>query len=134
MDFTTPQIITIVVALIGAVSGILGFFKGRRKEKADVAQAITEAAANLIEKYESRLIYLEEVIEKLEGVVKDQSATIECQELKLDKQGETMARQGKTIEAFELERDEILKGVLSLCAQVRNLGLEPAWEPKSPNG
>lgn len=127
------EVIPLVVAVIGAATGLLALLKGRSKEKADVAKALTEAAGELVEDYQRRLDSIEETIA-------EQTEKIRCQELKIDMQAEKIRKQGVTIEeqakrirALELERDEILNGVLALCTQIHELGQQPVWKPEAPN-
>jgi chromosome segregation ATPase len=135
----TELILPIVLAIIAASPGVIALFRGRSKEKADVAKAITEAAGELIEDYQNRL-------ERLEKLVGEQAEKILCQEAKISRQArqidiqadrireqaDKIRGQADRIQALEAERDEFSQGVLSLCAQIRELGYEPVWEPESP--
>jgi hypothetical protein len=122
----TEVILPLILAIIAAAPGIIALFRGRQKEKADVAKAITEAAGELVEEYKDRLA-------RIEGTIAKQADRIRCQELKIERQAEKIAEQAERIMALELERDEFLNGVLSLCAQIRALGHNPVWEPEPPD-
>lgn len=122
-----PQII---VAIVAASPGIYAIWRGRQKEKADVAKVITEAAGDLVTEYKEKL-------ESLEHLLAKQQEEIRCLESEVGKQTKEIAQQAIEIEsqkdrirALEAERLEILEGVRSLTAQVRLLGQKPVWEPK----
>jgi uncharacterized coiled-coil DUF342 family protein len=112
----TDAILPLVLAVIAATPGILALLKGRSKDKADAASTITGAARQLLEEYRAK-------IDEIESTVAEQETQIRCQQLELNEQ---LTR----IKKLEHERGEIMKGVASLCTQIRNLGHEPVWEPK----
>lgn len=125
-------ILPIVLAVIAASPGLVALLRGRKKEKADVAEAITRAAGELVEDYQKKL-------ERIEKKLEEQAELIRCQERKIDSQAEKLARQGIKIDEqsdrirdLELERDSILEGVMMLCTQINELGHAPVWEPESP--
>ena len=125
-----PQIIlTIIASTMAAAPGIYAIWRGRNKEKADVAKAITEAAGELIEEYKDKLDRLEKIVEKQEKQIAKQEKQIACQDLKIEKQEEELQEAKKSIAALEVERDEVLAGVSALCTQIRELGHRPVWEP-----
>ena len=148
MEWT--EVTPLIVALVGAITGLLALFKGRSKEKADVAKAITEAAGELIEDYQSKarqieedykgkLAQIEERMAEQDKKMVEQDRKIDCQELKIEKQAKQIEIQAKRIreqadkiKALEIERDEILEGVLELCKQIHALGQQPVWEPETP--
>lgn len=142
MEWT--EVVPLVVALVGVTTGLLALLKGRNKEKADVAKALAEAAGELVENYHNQAKQIEEEcrekLNEFEVRMGEQDRKIACQELKIEKQAlqieiqaKKIRQQADSIKALEAERDEILKGVLDLCMQIRNLGHEPVWEPESPN-
>lgn len=120
----------IIMALIAASPGVYAIWRGRQKEKADVAKIITEAAGDLITEYKEKL-------DSLERLVAKQQEEIRCLESQVDKQTKEIARQSieiknqkDRIQVLETERSEILEGVWALTAQVRTLGQKPVWEPR----
>jgi hypothetical protein len=125
-------ILPLALAVIAASPGLVALFRGRKKEQADVAEAITRAAGELVEDYQKKL-------ERIEGKLEDQAELIRCQERKIDSQADRLARQGIKIDSqaarirdLELERDEVLTGVMMLCTQIHDLGHDPVWEPELP--
>jgi len=122
----TELILPVVLAIIAASPGVVALFKGRRKEKADVAEAITRAAGELVEDYQQRL-------ERLERIVEEQAITIDGQAKQIKRQSQTIGEQADRINTLELERDKILTGVLALCQQIHELGQDPVWRPDAPN-
>jgi hypothetical protein len=97
-----------------------------------VAEAVTRAAGELVEDYQKKL-------DRIEKKLEDQAELIRCQERKIEAQGDRLARQNIKIEeqagrirSLELERDEILTGVMMLCTQIHDLGHDPVWEPELP--
>jgi diaminopimelate decarboxylase len=125
-------ILPLALAVIAASPGLVALFRGRKKEQADVAEAITRAAGELVEDYQKKL-------ERIEKKLEDQAELIRCQEQKIDSQAEKLARQGIKIDeqaarirGLELERDDVLTGVMMLCTQIHDLGHDPVWEPELP--
>lgn len=125
-------ILPILLAIIAASPGLVALLRGRKKEQADVAEAITRAAGELIEDYQKKL-------ERIEGKLEEQAELIRCQAHQIESQSEQLARQdikieeqAKRIRDLELERDEILNGVMMLCTQIHDLGHAPVWEPEPP--
>lgn len=128
---TWTEILPLILAIIAAIPGIAALFRGRRKEKADVAKALSEAAGELVEGYQKKLERLEALVENQATQLADQAEKIRCQERKIDEQAVELAKQAKSIRVLERERGKFLAGVLMLCAQIRELGHEPIWEPES---
>jgi diaminopimelate decarboxylase len=125
-------ILPIALAVIAASPGLVALFRGRKKEQADVAEAITRAAGELVKDYQKKL-------ERIEKKLEEQAELIRCQEHKIDSQAEKLARQGIKIDeqaarirGLELERDDVLTGVMMLCTQIHDLGHDPVWEPDLP--
>ena len=125
----TPQVI---LTLIAALSGLYALIQSRSKNKADVAKAITEAAGELIGEYKDK-------IDDIEAEVAEQAELIKCQERKIDMQDSRITQQDirireqdEKIKVMELDKDEILEGVMSLCTQIQDLGHDPVWEPDLP--
>ena len=130
----TEIILPIVLACIAAIPGIISLFKGRSKEKADVAAVYTDIAKEWAEEYRARLAEVEAShdakMEEIERTVEEQAEVIRCQERKIEKQAIRAAQQQLEINQLKAEQEEFLEGVTSLCAQIRGLGHEPVWEPK----
>lgn len=115
-----PQVL---LAIVAALPGIYAIWRGRHKEKADVAKVITEAAGNLVEEYKSEL-------ESLKLLLAQQQEEIKCLEFQVERQTEKIALQSVRIDTLEAEREEVLAGVRALTAQIRKLGHDPVWEPE----
>jgi uncharacterized protein HemX len=132
MEFTTPQIVTIVVALIGAVSGVLSYLKGRSKDKADAASIITEAALKLSNEREAAHQECKKEIRELRAVSRCQDEKIESQGKKIRSQGEMIEKLTAWIARLERERDDWAEGIMALCRQLRESDMQPVWEPTVP--
>ena len=133
MDWT-EFIPSIVLACIAAIPGIAALFKGRGKEKADVAAIYTEIAKDLLEEYRAKLTEVEASyrakLEEIEATVEEQAGLIRCQERKIEKQAAKMEQQQIEIDQLKEEQEKAQEVVASLCAQIRGLGHEPVWEPE----
>ena len=97
-----------VVALIGAIPGVLALiaqlFKVKRQNKkieSDITAQITEAASTMLE-------HMKDQIEGLEEDVK----TLKCESI-----------------ANKLEIVRLITGINRLIAQIRALGHNPVWTP-----
>jgi len=119
----TEVALPILLAVIAAIPGIAALFRGRKKEKADVATAITDAAHDLLGDYRAQ-------IDEIKQTITEQAETIRCQERKIEAQARNIAIQQLEIDALRAEQEEFLTGVNALCAQIRGLGHEPVWEPE----
>ena len=135
-----PSLLTVILAVIAAIPGILALRKGRIKEKADAAGSITDSARKLLEEYRLQAEEAEEryraKIEEIEAAMVEQAEKIRCQDRKIAQQSGELALQqieltGQEVRIKDLEeeRSEIMDGVRALCTQIRNLGHEPVWEP-----
>ena len=127
---TWTEALPLLLAVIAAIPGILALLRGRNKEKADVATAITRAAGELLDEYRTK-------IDEIEATVTEQAEKIRSQDRKIAQQSGELAFQKFELEGqavrikdLEDERDEIMEGVSALCTQIRNLGHEPVWEPE----
>lgn len=134
-------VLPLLLAAIAAAPGILALFRGRHKERADAASSITDSASDLLKEYRTRIAEIEQEyrdkIAKIEAIVADQAERLRCQEREMDKQAAMIRRQqmeideqAKRIYVLEVERSDIMRGVSTLCAQIRGLGHEPVWEPE----
>jgi chromosome segregation ATPase len=144
---TWTEALPLLLAVIAAIPGTLALLKGRNKEKADAATAITDSAKKLLAEYRLRAEEIEDEyrakiteylvkIKEIEDAIVKQAEQIRCQELQIAQQASEVAGQrvdldecAARIKDLEEERDKILKGVARLCTQIRNLGHEPVWEP-----
>lgn len=120
----------IIVAIVAASPGIYAIWRGRQKERADVAKIITEAAGDLVKEYKERLDSLERLVIQQQEEIRCLESQVANQTEKVAKQSVDIEKQQERIEALEKERLEILDGVRSLTAQVRTLGQKPVWEPR----
>lgn len=122
-----PQLI---LAIIAASPGIYAIWRGRHKEKADIAKAITEAAGELVEDYQNTIKELKTELKDLRRIVESQEEELQQNRFELRKQDEELKMAEQRITDLELERDEYRRGISQLCAQLRGLGHAPVWEPK----
>ena len=115
-EILAPLVTSIIISLIGAISGGIALFKGVKKERAEVAAKITEAAGVLLEQYKERL-------EEVERLAEEQSVKLAAQDVRLQAQARQIVRMQ--------QREEVFKpGLQALCDQIRGLGYEPVWEPR----
>lgn len=119
----TEVVLPILLAIIAATPGVVALLRGRSKEKADVATAITEAAGDLLGEYRTKIKEIEEKMRCQDRKIAQQSGELALQQIELD-------GQAVRIKDLEDERDEMMEGVSRLCTQIRNLGHEPVWEPE----
>lgn len=135
-------VLPLLLAAIAAAPGIAALFRGRHKERADVASSIMDSSSDLLKEYRTRISEIEQEyrgkIAEIEVVVADQAERLRCQEREMDRQASMIRRQqveieeqAKRIYALEVERSEFIQGVAALCAQIRGLGHEPVWEPEA---
>ena len=115
VELWAPLATSIIISLIGAISGGIALFKGVRKERAEVAARIVEAADTMVEQYRTRL-------EECERLVKELNAKSAAQEVRLQAQARQIAR-------LQREQEVLKAGAQALCDQIRELGHEPVWEP-----
>lgn len=123
-----PQII---LAIIAASPGIYVIWRGRHKEKAEIAEAITKAAGELVDDYQEKIKELKDELRALKVVVGHQKEELQQNSYELRKQDEEIKQAEQRITDLELERDEYRRGISQLCSQLRSLGHEPVWEPKA---
>lgn len=123
-----PQIL---LAVLAASPGAYAIWRGRHKERADVAKIITEAAGDLLTEYKEKL-------DSLERLIAEQQEEIRCLEfqsgrqiIKLASQAKELEEQAGRIGKLEEEKERVLKGVEALTEQIRKLGHEPVWEPNN---
>jgi len=122
-----PQIL---LAIIAASPGVYAIWRGRHKEKAEVAKAITEAAGELVEDYQNTIKELRAELKELRKIVDSQEEELKQNKYELQKQDEELKMADRRITDLELERDESRRGISQLCRQLRSLGHAPVWEPK----
>jgi len=117
------DLVPIIVAVIAFITALVTLLKGRKGEKANAAESITDSAAKLVAQYRERL-------EELEALAKKQTEQIKTQEARLNAQARQIKSQSKQIGILQQERAQFLTGVQSLCDQIKGLGHTPVWEPK----
>lgn len=122
-----PQII---LAILAWIPGIYAIWRGRHKEKADIAKAIAEGAGELLEDYQQNLKEVKAELSALKLIVKSQEEELRQNKYELRKQDEELRMAEQRITDLETERDEYRRGISQLCAQLRGLGHTPVWEPK----
>ena len=103
MDNST---ITSIIALIVAVGGVITAFAARRKNNAEAADVITEAAMKLLDPLNKRIDALELLTEQQE------------------KELEILRPLPGIVTAMT-------KGIHVLISQIREAGLEPKWTPET---
>ena len=102
------NVATLIMAAAGLIGSVLAFYKGRNAEKASATKSISEAASILVKDYRDRLL------------------AVEC---KLDAQEILIDQQQDEIDRLKKENSEFIRGVQSLCNQIKSLGHKPVWEP-----
>jgi flagellar biosynthesis chaperone FliJ len=97
------ELTPLVVAFLAFAGSVTALLKGRKLEKADAADKITKAAAELVEKYRTRIAELESIVVRLESRIEELTAaavvaeeyksrltglecTVESQQLEIEKQ------------------------------------------------
>lgn len=101
-------VLTVALAVIAAIPGLLAIYSQRGKDKADVAEkyeAMAARAAEQIEKLKQRIDALEKQIDTLEAEVSSQEKTI----------------------------NEWQSGIKLLINQLVANGHQPVWEPAKKN-
>lgn len=97
--------VTIIVALIGATAGIVGFIRQMLRDKPDIAQQYEQ----MVERQMQKITWMQERIDEL---------TCEIDELR----------------AALTERDQLIvewqAGISLLITQLTANGLSPVWAPK----
>ena len=125
----TPQTI---LTLIAALAALYTLYASKNKNKADVAKAITEAAGELIGEYKDKIDDIEAEVAEQAELIKCQERKIAMQDSRITQQDIRIREQDEKIKVMELDKDEILEGVMSLCTQIQDLGHDPVWEPELP--
>lgn len=108
--------ISVVIALVAALPGVLALFAQRKKNAADAAGMITDAAMDILDRADSR-------IEKLEFNVNEQSSIIELQTKKIREMNKDLIRLDELVREYR-------RGLMILIAQVESLGDNPAYRIK----
>lgn len=98
----SDQIIDALVGVVGIViGGLIVYFGGRRKNNADAAESITNAAKTLLEPLTKRVLELEE--------------KVKLQDKKLERYGQRIIT--------------LMRGIERLVLQITRLGHVPEWTP-----
>lgn len=107
----------IVVAILGALStvagGIIVYLASRKKNQADAADAVTDAALALINPLKDRLA-------ELEAKVKRQENEIASLRRQVDRYADRII--------------VLMRGIENLIKQIGELGEKPCWEPDEWSG
>ena len=118
--------IEIWIAVIGAVSGILGaalveVVKARANKpvaQSDAVSHYAEAASNVADA-------MSEAYQRMDAIAAQQQINIgEIAAMKA-----TIDAQSKTIARFRIWALDVMSGINVLIAQVREMGAEPRWRP-----
>lgn len=109
---TIPAVIGLIGSLIG---GLIVFFGGRRKNKADAADVVADASISLVKPLTDRLDDMEEKTKLLETKVK----TLEKD---LNTVNNKLARYASRVIS-------LMNGIQRLIKQIGDLGAAPCWEP-----
>lgn len=126
---TAESIVTLLVALIGAVAGSLGYFASRRK----VAAEATDIGVGSLQKV---IKVLNEQIDVLKSEQTAADAALAKAKADLDA-GHAMLRSAKEQIAIAEERmgllsraaDHLIDGVNILTKQLRENNITPIWKP-----
>jgi hypothetical protein len=132
MEFTSAHLVTMAVAVVGAIPGVLLFIRQLRQDKAqdrqrakthamEAEKGSAEASALMVEATEA-------LIAPLKDRIKEQEAELAEQRETLRQQAELIERQDQRITALERQNEALAAGARRLIHQVRAHALEPAWD------
>jgi len=100
---------TVVGALIGVIGsviiGLIGYVTGRKKNDADAAKSISDAASN--------------AVDKLLGPLTDKVEQLECE----------LRKQGRLNQRYAERIIYLMRGIERLVSQITRLGHAPEWKP-----
>lgn len=107
----------IIVAILGALStvagGIIVYLASRKKNQADAADAVTDAALALINPLKDRLAELEAKVKKQENEI---------------------ANLRRQLDRYADRIIVLMRGIENLIKQIGELGAKPCWEPDEWSG
>jgi septal ring factor EnvC (AmiA/AmiB activator) len=107
----------IIVAILGALStvagGIIVYLASRKKNQADAADAVTDAALALINPLKDRLAELEAKVKKQENEI---------------------ANLRRQLDRYADRIIVLMRGIENLIKQIGELGGKPCWEPDEWSG
>lgn len=124
MENVTSMIISLVMAIIAAVPGILAMRQQKKKQDAEVADVITKASAVLIAQYEKRMKEMELNDEKHRRDFEDLKTKIEILR-------STIAQRDHEISCRDNYIEHLLNGIKRLLAQMMSMNVTPAWQPEN---
>jgi len=112
----------IVIAIIGAIPGVIALYLQFRKNKveeklsdSEITEKITAAAGVMMDKMQAQIVRLEAQVIRMEAQIVKLEARVSAMQRELDVQD-------KQIELLK-------KGINKLIIQIRKLGEEPCWTP-----
>lgn len=107
------------VAIIGFIGSLIGglivFFGGRKKNKADAADVVADASVALVGPLSERILRMEKKIVDLETKVVDLETDAQILKNKVSRYA------GRII--------ALMNGIQRLIKQIGELGQAPCWEP-----
>jgi len=123
MENVTSMIISLVMAIIAAVPGILAMHQQKRKQDAEVADVITKASAQLIAQYEKRMSEME---------LNDERHRRDFDDLKIKVEilRDTIVQRDHEISCRDNYIEHLLNGIKRLLAQMMSMNVTPAWQPE----
>jgi hypothetical protein len=123
MENVTSMIISLVMAIIAAVPGILAMRQQKRKQDAEVADVITKASAQLIAQYEKRMSEME---------LNDERHRRDFDDLKIKVEilRDTIVQRDHEISCRDNYIEHLLNGIKRLLAQMMSMNVTPAWQPE----
>lgn len=123
MENVTSMIISLVMAIIAAIPGVLAMRQQKKKQDAEVADVITKASAALIAQYEKRMREMELNDEKHHRELDDLKTKVEVLR-------GTIAQRDHEITCRDNYIEHLLNGIKRLLAQMISMNVTPAWQPE----
>jgi hypothetical protein len=121
-DWAVSFLLPLILAFVGASTGIYSLVLQRKKLSAEASEVITRASKGLIEQYERRMKTMEGEHEVLISRVATLSVEVDqLRTLLREKDNEIVCRD----EYIE----QLLRGIHRLIAQLHSENRVPAWEP-----
>lgn len=123
MENVTSMIISLVMAIVAAVPGILAMRQQKKKQDAEVADVITKASAQLIAQYEKRMSEME---------LNDERHRRDFDDLKIKVEilRDTIVQRDHEISCRDNYIEHLLNGIKRLIAQMISMNVTPAWQPE----
>lgn len=125
MQGITEALISIAIALIAAIPGILALRQNRKRQEAEVAAFITKASGDLIAQYEKRMKEMEESAAKTALAMSSINDEVSALHSSIKKRDNDVLCRDQYIE-------HLLNGIKRLIAQLVSMNVIPVWQPEDP--